>query len=127
MTSAAVALPIVAAVAGPGGIASAQTPPPSTVVVYDSTTNPLAPMVSEAFQATSTSGFGSEISFATSQRVVVGATVTMDSWACESGGVFDATPDCLTTAGATFPEPITLNLYSVGPGNTVGPLISTTT
>ena len=27
--------------------------------------------------------------------------------------------DCLTTGGATFRHPITLNLYQVGPGNTL--------
>ncbi len=32
-----------------------------------------------------------------------------------------------TTSGATFSEPITLNLYNVGAGNAVGSLITTTT
>jgi len=127
LASAVLVLPIVAALAGPVGTSSANPTPPSPVVVYDSTTNPLVPMVSEAFEATSTSEFGNEVSLATSQRVLTGATVTMDSWACQSGHWAHTTNDCLTTPGATFSEPITLNIYSVGPANTVGPLISSTT
>jgi hypothetical protein len=124
---AALVLPVAGAIAVPGGTASADPLPPTSAVVYDATTNPLVPMVSEAFEATSTSEFGNEISFATSQPALSGATVTMDSWACQSGSWADATADCVTTPGSTFPEPVTLNLYSVGPDNTVGPLISSTT
>lgn len=116
---AAMAVPVASASASPG--------PPAAAVVYDATTNPLVPMVSEAFEATSTSEFGNEISFAASQPTLTGATVTMDSWACQSGGWADAADDCVTTPGTTFSEPVTLNLYSVGPDNTVGPLLSSTT
>ena len=124
---AAFVLPLTAVMAGPVGTASADPSPSSPVVVYDATTNPLVPMVSEAFEATSTSEFGNEINFATGQRLLSGATVTMDSWACQSGGWANQANNCVTTPGATFSEPVTLNLYSVGVGNTVGPLISSTT
>jgi hypothetical protein len=124
---AAFVLPLTAVMAGPVGTASADPSPSSPVVVYDATTNPLVPMVSEAFEATSTSEFGNEINFATGQRLLSGATVTMDSWACQSGGWANQANNCVTTPGATFSEPVTLNLYSVGVGNTVGPQISSTT
>ncbi len=37
-------------------------------------------------------------------------TVTLSDWACESGAWFSH--DCVTTPGATFTTPITLNVYS---------------
>ncbi len=36
-------------------------------------------------------------------------TVTMSDWACQSGAWYSG--DCVSTAGATFPTPITLNIY----------------
>ncbi|MBK7934979.1 MAG: hypothetical protein KA956_10985 [Pyrinomonadaceae bacterium] len=49
----------------------------------------------------------------------------MSSWACQSGGW--STFDCVTTPGATFTHPITLNIYNVGPANSVGSLITSVT
>jgi len=125
LVMAAVIMMPIAVVVATSGAASAD--PSTSVVVYDATTNPLVPMPSEAFEATSTSEFGNEVTFATAQRVLTGATVTMDSWGCQSGGWAHPANDCVTTPGTTFPEPITLNIYQVGSGNTVGPLISSTT
>jgi hypothetical protein len=82
--------------------------------------------VSQAFEATSTSEFGDQIAFEPSTSRNLGTvTVTMSSWGCGSGSWSNDT--CLTTPGTTFSEPITFNIYNVGPSNAVGSLIATTT
>ena len=82
--------------------------------IYDSTVSPLpGNQVSEAFEATQTSQLGNQISFTPgSGRVLTSVVVTLSSWGCQTGGW--STDDCSTTPGATFSEPITLNLYDVG-------------
>jgi len=114
------------AIAIPTAVASATTPTTYSQVVYDSTTSPLpGNLVSEAFEATQTSEFGNEITFAPgTSRTLSQATVTLSSWGCQSGSW---TGGCVTTPGSTFSEPVTLNLYAVGPNNTVGALLSTVT
>jgi len=49
----------------------------------------------------------------------------MSSWACETGSWSDDT--CVTTLGATYAVPITFNICSAGPGNTLGSLIANDT
>ena len=61
--------------------------------------------------------------FAGTARNLATATVTLSSWACQSGAWYSN--DCLTTPGATFSVPIRFNVYNVGLGNTVGSLIAT--
>jgi len=57
--------------------------------------------------------------------------VQLSSWACQSGAW--NTGDCVTTPGATFTTPITLNLYKASSTNTAtgettpGPLLATVT
>ncbi|HEX7101597.1 MAG TPA: hypothetical protein VF201_03025 [Nitrolancea sp.] len=98
----------------------------SGTVIYDSTVSPLpGNLVSVGFEATSTSELGDEISFAGTSRALQQVTVTMSSWACESGSW--TTGDCETTPGATFPMPITFTIYNVGAGDTVGSQIATVT
>lgn len=98
---------------------------PNTQVVYDSTETPLPGNdVSEAFEATSSAEIGNLIAFAPgTSRSINQVNVTMSSWACQTGG--GAT--CVTTPGSTFATPITLNIYNVGAGNSVGSLITTVT
>ena len=92
--------------------------------IYDSTINPSPGSVdSEAFEATSTSEFGNQVTFAGTARVLDNAVVQMDSWGCQTGGGVT----CVTTPGATFTEPITLNVYNVGANNSVGSLITSET
>jgi hypothetical protein len=85
--------------------------------IYDSTISPLpGNQVSEAFQATQTSELGNQISFSGgSGRVLTSVVVTLSSWGCSQSGSW-STDNCVTTPGATFSEPITLNLYKVGAG-----------
>jgi hypothetical protein len=117
--------------AAPAGAATLQPAvvPLSTggPVLYNSSITPLPGNVpSEAFQATQqNSDFGNEITLAgTAPFTLNNVQVTLDSWGCESGS--GAT--CLTTPGATFNWPVTLNIYNVGTSpNTVGSLITSDT
>lgn len=94
------------------GAASAST------VAYSNIPKPLPGNTqSLGFQATSTAEFGGQIeATGTVQNPTV--TIGMSSWACQSGSATD--DSCTTTPGATFNVPITLNIYSVGAGNSVG-------
>jgi len=102
------------------------TSPAGTTVIYDSTTSPQpGNIVSEAFEATQTSEFGNEVTFAPGSSTSLNSTtVQLSSWGCQTGSW---TGGCVTTPGATFSEPITFNIYNVGPGNTVGSLITSVT
>jgi hypothetical protein len=94
--------------------------------IYDSTTTPLSQALpSEGFEADALSQLGNQIQFSTgSGRVLTSAVVSLDSWACTSGTWESG---CDTTAGATFAEPVTLNLYTVGADNAVGSKIASIT
>jgi len=95
------------------------------VAVYNNIPSPTAGnYVSQAFEATQTSEFGGQVQFAGSATNPT-VTVLMSSWGCQSGGW--STDNCVTTPGATFSEPITLNVYSVGSGNSVGALAASQT
>jgi hypothetical protein len=98
----------------------------SSAGIYDATTSPLPPnLPSVGYQANQVSEFGNQVTFsAGSARALSQATVTMSSWACQSGSWTNV---CTTTPGSTFAEPITLNIYNVGANNTVGSLITSVT
>ena len=68
-------------------------------------------VVSQAFQAQQTSEFGDLVTLDAGGRSVSSVDVEMSSWGCESGSW--STNDCVTSHGATFSHPITLNLYDV--------------
>jgi predicted ribosomally synthesized peptide with SipW-like signal peptide len=75
------------------------------------------------FESNSISEWGAGVTFAGTARKLSTATVTMSSWACETGsGV-----TCVTTPGDTFDVPITFNVYNVGASNAVGSVIATVT
>jgi hypothetical protein len=94
--------------------------------IYDSTTSPLSQALpSEGFEADALSQLGNQITFSTgSGRILTSAVVSLDSWACTSGTWESG---CDTTTGATFAEPVTLNLYKVGADNAVGAKIASIT
>jgi hypothetical protein len=90
------------------GLAAAQT------VVYSGIPTPLPfNLVSLGYQATSTYEFGDHVQFepVSGTAVFRSVTVTMSSWACESGS-WSPGP-CTTTPGTGFTHPITLNIYAV--------------
>jgi hypothetical protein len=124
--------PAALARANPGGKsaagAKAQTHKHSNTdpTIYDSTVEPNpGNLASESFEATQTSEFGNQITFAGTARVLDNVVVQMSSWGCESGSW--SADNCTTTPGSTFTEPITLNIYNVGAGNSVGTLITSDT
>lgn len=82
-------------------------------------------VASVGFEATGTSEFGGQVAFAGSDRQSPTVTVLMSSWGCQSGHWTSG--DCTTTPGSTFSVPITLNVYNVGSGNSVGSLVTTIT
>lgn len=63
-------------------------------------------------------GDGLQLSPTEAGGTLVQVKVIMSSWACQRGHWYDGT--CRTDSGATFSQPLTLNLYSVGNNNTVG-------
>lgn len=90
-------------------------------VIYNTVPNPLPPNeVSLGYEATSTQEFGDLIQFDGTDRSLSTVTIGMSNWAYESNWETVG-----TSTGYTLP--LTLNLYNVGPGSTVGSLISTQT
>ncbi|MEO8470195.1 MAG: hypothetical protein ABI573_11095 [Chloroflexota bacterium] len=75
-------------------------------------------------QAYSYTEWGGGVTFAGTARDLSTATVTLSSWACETGDWNLGT--CVTTPGATFSVPITFTLYNVNAGN-VGTVITAKT
>lgn len=107
---------------GLGGTAAAS----AGTVVYNNIPSPQPGNVaSEAFEAQSASEFGGQIQLAGTQRANPTVTVLMSSWGCQNGHWYSG--DCSTTPGATFAEPITLNVYDVGSGGSVGALRTSAT
>lgn len=94
-------------------------------VIYDSVPLTLpSNSPSLGYEATSTSAFGDKITFAGAGRELDKVAVNLSSWACQVGSW---TNGCITTPGATFTHPVTLNIYNVAEDGTVGSLIATRT
>jgi hypothetical protein len=116
----------------PGGeSALAGAANPTATPVYDSTVAPLpGNLPSVGFDATQTSVFGDQVTLGGTARELNNVVVTMSSWGCQSGAWgngFGTANACVTTPGATFSEPITLNIYGVGVNNAPGSLLATDT
>jgi len=95
-------------------------------VIYNNIPSPLPGNVdSWGYEAVGTSEFGDRILFGAGGRSLTTVTLTMSSWACQSGHWFSG--DCTTTPGATFSHPVTLNIYNVSGINGVGSLIGSVT
>ncbi|HUY56502.1 MAG TPA: hypothetical protein VMV12_01550 [Candidatus Micrarchaeaceae archaeon] len=95
----------------------------SSLVSPYSATNPPNEWWSLSFGGTNATQFGAKINLASPSRLS-GATVMLDSQACESG----SGASCSTTPGATFSVPITFNIYQPGAtGGSVGALLATQT
>jgi hypothetical protein len=93
----------------------------ASTVVYSSIPTPLPPNVpSQSYEGTSTSQFGNAIDLASGPRLLTTITIVMSDWAKES------TYETVGSA-AGFYVPLTLNLYSFGPGGAVGPMFGSQT
>jgi hypothetical protein len=93
-----------------------------STVVYSTLPNPFPPnLPSLGYEATSASEFGGLIQFAggESSYSLSNATVAMSNWALAS--------DYPSIGGSGYYVPLTLNLYNVGAGNSVGSLITSDT
>jgi hypothetical protein len=103
----------------------------SGTAIYDSTVSPLpGNLPSLGYEATQTSQFGDQVSLSGAANDLNNVVVTMSSWGCQNGGwgqAYGSANACVTTPGATFSEPVTLNIYSVGANNAVGGLLATDT
>jgi len=109
------------AVSSVAGAATLTTP------VYDSTDPSAAQLPSLSFEATGATEIGNQVAFAAgTPRSIDNVVVSMDSWGCGTSGSW-STDDCVTAPGATFAQPITLNLYNVNPDDTPGSLIGSVT
>lgn len=94
--------------------------------IYNTIPKPLpGNLASVGYEATSAAEFGDRVAFAGVARNATTVTVTMSSWGCQAGTWFGA--NCVTTRGATFSHPITLNIYGVGLGNQPGSLLASVT
>ena len=99
---------------------SASAASPGTSVIYSSlVSSPLhGNMPSLGAEAYAFNEIGNDVTFSTTSknRSLGNVVVTMSSWGCQSGHWYSG--DCLTTPGATFPAPITFNVYDAD-GTTV--------
>jgi hypothetical protein len=90
-------------------------------VVYDSLPTPQPSVVSECYECSGTGEIGQGVVLqGNAGATLTSATVLMENWAMES------TYETVGTS-AGYVVPLTLNLYDVGTGVNVGPLISTET
>jgi hypothetical protein len=96
----------------------------SPKILYDSTlpNGPATNLDSQAFEATSTSEFGGALTLPAG-KMITSFTVSMSSWACQSGNWFDG--NCTTATGATFAQPITLNIYAANGTQLLGSVMQT--
>jgi hypothetical protein len=93
------------------GLLAASSTATASNVIYSAFVKPKpANLPSHAFEATSTSQFGDEVTFAGTNRKLKAARVTLSSWGCQTGHWFSG--NCHTSHAATFSIPITLNIYS---------------
>jgi hypothetical protein len=82
-------------------------------------------VASVGFEATSTSEFGGQVEFAGTARNNPAVTVMMSSWGCQEGSW--NTNSCHTVGGATFSQPLTLNVYAVEANNEPGAQVASVT
>ncbi|MER3394041.1 MAG: hypothetical protein RIA38_03640, partial [Microcella pacifica] len=91
-------------------IAAASPAAAAPAVVYDSIPEAQpASYPSLGYQAQATWEFGDYVLLDGGNRAVSDVTISLTSWACETGQW--NLGDCETTPGSTFSHPVTMNLY----------------
>jgi len=89
-------------------------------VIYNNIPSPLpGNLASYGNGAYSMSEFGGQVAFRGTARHNPGVSVVMSSWACEFGNWQEATCES-PKANSKFPVEVTLKVYEVGPGNSLG-------
>ncbi|HEY4452583.1 MAG TPA: hypothetical protein VGN13_13430 [Solirubrobacteraceae bacterium] len=97
-----------------------------TEVIYNSIPTPLPGNVpSLGFAATSTSEFGGAVQLAAPSQTTTKVSITMSSWACQSGGAEDGS--CVSEMGSKFEWPLSLHIYALGVGGTIGTQVASLT
>ncbi len=105
-------------------VAGAATP---SAPIYDSTDPGVGHLPSLAYEATAATEIGNQVQFAPgSSQTLDNVVVSLESWGCGTSGTWYGA-DCVTTPGATFDQPITVNLYAVNPDNSPGALLTSVT
>ena len=101
--------------------------------IYSSIPSPLpGNLPSVGGEAYAFNELGDAITFTGTDRSPKAATITMSSWGCQNGHWYASVipAPCVTTPGATFSLPITLNIYNAGspnPGTPIATKIQTFT
>jgi hypothetical protein len=114
----AIALVIAAAMSA----AASGTVLASTVIWNNIPSSTPGNVPSEGFECCSVSEFGGQVAFAPGKWKNPKVTVLMSSWGCQRGSW--TAEDCVTGKGAKFEWPITVSIYTVGPGNSPGAKIA---
>ena len=129
LMSCGVAAVVAAGAGGAVAVSAGAAAPAVPKVIYDSSVSPLpANLPSVGPEAYSFTEFGDQVTFAGTNRNLKNVTVTLSSWACQSGSW--TTHNCVSAKGATFAVPVTFNIYApttTGGVNTAGTLIATQT
>jgi hypothetical protein len=107
---------------GSGALAGAATA--SNEVIYNNIPGPHVGLPALGFASDAVAEFGGEVQFAGTNRTSPVIGVELASYACQEGGDNEG---CKSAHGSAFEWPITLNIYEVGSGDAVGPLITTET
>lgn len=111
------------------GLVAATPAVAATAVVYDSIPEAQpASYPSLGFQAQATWEFGDYVVLEGPNRAITDITVSLTSWACETGEW--NLGNCVTTPGSTFTHPVTMNVYDVdnsGSVPVVGDLVASVT
>jgi hypothetical protein len=97
-------------------------------VVYNNIVSPLpGNFASIGFAATQTSEYGGQVELAGAARKHPVVTVAMSAWACQEGS-WSVGSSCATPkAKKKFHWPLTLSIYSVGTGGSVGTKLASVT
>lgn len=118
-------LAIVAALVGALALSAGAS---ARTVVYNNIVEPLpGNFASIGYEATSTAEFGGQLGLAGTARKSPKVTVAMSAWACQEGNSSQGETCRTPKPKKQFTWPLTLNIYSVGAGGSVGTLLATVT
>jgi hypothetical protein len=120
---------VAAGVAGCRGTGVAPNPPITNVVYNSFPTTLLNNVYSAGFDCCQTNELGDGITLQRAGTLST-ASIALNIWACQAGNDSQGvplSPQCSTTAGATFSQPITMNIYNTGSGTAPGSLIASDT
>jgi hypothetical protein len=96
-------------------------------MVYSSIPDPLpANLPSVGAEAYAFDELGDQVQLASGGRQLLSVEVALSDWTCQTGHWYEPNA-CQTRPGSGFALPITLNLYAVGPENSVGPQLASET